>query len=279
MGVGASIMSAVFFDSPILNSPYGQPERHWELDEQGQPTSVIVHRRRQSALVSPIPKAKKIRGKAVQADFLADDTGQEYNPVEVINGIRSAVESWRRLPESQWQVTPTTARLLRHWRTHDFANQRPFFCQVEAVETVIWMTASEQKLVKITAFDLAQDETGNGLQLHRVEASPGFWTARVNQDIRIVLHKDGGHTLLAWVDHHDDAYRWAERRKIVPHERTGAMQIVEIVERTEERLVYTERVDDAPIEPVAVHRPFADLGDDELLSVGVPRDWLDAARG
>lgn len=140
------------------------------------------------------------------------------------------------------------------------------------------LTTSEQKLVKITAFDLAQDETGNGLQLHRVEASPGFWTARVNQDIRIVLHKDGGHTLLAWVDHHDDAYRWAERRKIVPHERTGAMQIVEIVERTEERLVYTERVDDAPIEPVAVHRPFADLGDDELLNVGVPRDWLDAVR-
>ncbi len=141
------------------------------------------------------------------------------------------------------------------------------------------LTASEQKLVKITAFDLAQDETGNSLQLHRVEASPGFWTARVNQDIRIVLHKDGEHTLLAWVDHHDDAYRWAERRKIVPHERTGAMQIVEVVERTEERLVYTERVDDAPAEPIATHRPFADLNDDDLLNVGVPRDWLEAVRG
>ncbi|HMO75958.1 MAG TPA: 3'-5' exonuclease [Sphingopyxis sp.] len=140
------------------------------------------------------------------------------------------------------------------------------------------LTANEQKQVKITAFDLAQDEAGNGLQLHRVEASPGFWTARVNQDIRIVLHKDGEHMLLAWVDHHDDAYRWAERRKIVPHERTGAMQIVEVVERTEERLVYTERVDDAPAEPVAIHRPFADLADDDLLNVGVPREWLDAVR-
>lgn len=140
------------------------------------------------------------------------------------------------------------------------------------------LTASEQKLVKITAFDLTQDETGNGLQMHRVEASPGFWTARVNQDIRIVLHKEGGNTLLAWVDHHDEAYRWAERRKIVPHERTGAMQIVEVVERTEERLVYTERVDEVPAEPVAVHRPFAELGDDDLLDVGVPRDWLDAVR-
>jgi len=140
------------------------------------------------------------------------------------------------------------------------------------------LTASEQKLVKITAFDLAQEEAGNGLQLHRVEASPGFWTARVNQDIRIVLHKDGNHTLLAWVDHHDDAYRWAERRKIVPHERTGAMQIVEVVERTEERLVYAERVDDALVEPTAARRPFASLNDDDLLNVGVPRDWLDAVR-
>ncbi len=133
-------MSEAFFHSPILNSPYAEPERHWELDENGQPTSMVVARRRQSSLVSPIPKARKIKGKAVQTDMLADFDGQEYNPTEVINGIRSAVESWRRLPESQWQVTPTTARLLRHWRTHNFANQKPFFCQVEAVETVIWLT-------------------------------------------------------------------------------------------------------------------------------------------
>ena len=76
----------------------------------------------------------------MQADLLADETGQEYNPAEVINGVRSAVDSWRQLPESQWQVTPTTARLLRHWRTHKLANQKPFFCQIEAVETVIWLT-------------------------------------------------------------------------------------------------------------------------------------------
>ena len=140
------------------------------------------------------------------------------------------------------------------------------------------LTTAEQKQVKITAFDLAQDESGNGLSLHRVEAAPGFWTARVSQDIRIVLHKDGDHTLLAWVGHHDDAYRWAERRRLVPHERTGAMQLVEIVERTEERLVYTETVEEVAPAPVAVHRPFAQLSDDDLLNVGVPRDWLGAVR-
>lgn len=133
-------MSEAFFRSPILNSPYEEPNRHWELDANGQPTNLVVARRRPSTLVSPIPKAKKVRGKAVQPDLLADDLGEQYNPTEVINGIRSAVESWRRLPESQWQVTPSTARLLRHWRTHGFANQKPFFCQIEAVETVIWLT-------------------------------------------------------------------------------------------------------------------------------------------
>lgn len=86
-------MSDVFFDSPILSSPYTEPRQHWELDANGQPTRIVVPRRRTSAFVSPIPKAKKVRGKAVQADLLSDGDGQEYNPTEVINGIRSAVES------------------------------------------------------------------------------------------------------------------------------------------------------------------------------------------
>ncbi|KAB7646100.1 BPTD_3080 family restriction endonuclease [Polymorphobacter fuscus] len=138
-------MTQQFFDAPILNSPYASPVRHWELDTNGQPTNIISPSRRSSSLVSPIPKAKKSRNaKGQQADFLADrdDLGfeQEYNPTEVINGIRSAVASWRDLTESQWNVTPTTARLLRHWRTHEFTDQKPFFCQIEAVETVIWLT-------------------------------------------------------------------------------------------------------------------------------------------
>jgi mRNA-degrading endonuclease RelE of RelBE toxin-antitoxin system len=140
------------------------------------------------------------------------------------------------------------------------------------------LTSAEQKQVKITAFDLAQNESGNGMQLHRVESATGFWTARVSQDIRIVLHKDGEHTLLTWVGHHDEAYRWAERRKLVPHERTGAMQLVEVVERVEERSVqFDTAAEDVP-PPVAVERPFAELSDDALLDVGVPREWLEAVR-
>lgn len=142
------------------------------------------------------------------------------------------------------------------------------------------LSAAEQKQVKITTVDLALDPTGNGLQLHRVEAAPGFWTARVSQDIRLVLHMDGERTLIAYVDHHDEAYRWASRRRLVPHERTGAMQFVEIVERTEERPLAPLSVAQPQEVPAALPlvRPFAALTDDQLLDVGVPRDWLEAVR-
>ena len=59
----------------------------------------------------------------------------------MINAVRQQVDQWRSLPHpNQWQVTPETARLLQHWRQHQFSNIRPFFCQVEAVETAIWLT-------------------------------------------------------------------------------------------------------------------------------------------
>src|SRR5690606_38577563 len=86
----------------------------------------------------------------------------------------------------------------------------------------------EQKQVKLTAFDLQFDPKGNGLQMHRIENSPGFWSVRVSRDLRIIVHKEGERTLLAYVDHHDPAYRWAERKRLIKHERTGAMQFVEI---------------------------------------------------
>jgi hypothetical protein len=81
-------VSEAFFQSPILNSPYEEPARHWELDTNGQPTSVILPRRRPSALISPIPKPRKVRGKSLlQPDLLTDERGEEYNPTEVINGV------------------------------------------------------------------------------------------------------------------------------------------------------------------------------------------------
>ena len=136
-----------FFDQPILNSPYEYPRRHWELDEHGQPTQKIVETRRRAEFITPIPKPKKRKGAAAQQEIVFDEgkglstKEQQYDPTSIINEVRGHVDAWRALPNpNQWQVTPETARLLQHWRHHQFSGVRPFFCQVEAVETAIWLT-------------------------------------------------------------------------------------------------------------------------------------------
>ncbi|CAM5554753.1 hypothetical protein ATER59S_04568 [Aquamicrobium terrae] len=147
-------MTQHFFEHPILNSPYGYPARHWELVD-GQPTNKILETRRRSELITPVPQPKKRRQKRGQKEMVFDEgkglssEEQEYNPTPIINEIRSYVDSWRNLPNpNDWQVTPETARLLQHWRHHPFQSQRPFFCQVEAVETAIWLTEVAPKLGK-----------------------------------------------------------------------------------------------------------------------------------
>ena len=140
-------MSNPFFDQPILNSPYAYPPRHWELDDDGQPTQRIIETRRSAKFITPIPKPRKRKGAAKQKEFVFEDSAglstkeQQYDPTPIINEVRGHVDSWRALPNpGQWQVTPETARLLQHWRNHDFSSIRPFFCQVEAAETAIWLS-------------------------------------------------------------------------------------------------------------------------------------------
>jgi type III restriction enzyme len=136
-----------FFEHPILYSPYEYPTKHWELDDTGQPTQRTIDKRRRAEFITPIPKPKKRRGSADQQQIIFDEgkglstKEQQYDPTSIINELRQQVDQWRTLPSAnQWQVTPETARLLQHWRHHKFNNQRPFFCQVEAVETAIWLT-------------------------------------------------------------------------------------------------------------------------------------------
>ena len=141
-------MSDPFFDHPILNSPYECPPRHWELDAQGQPTQQIIESRRRAEFITPIPKPRKRKGPAAEQRQMVFDEGrglssaaQQYDPTSIINELRQLVDRWRALPNpNQWQVTVETARLLEHWRYHEFSGIRPFFCQVEAVETAIWLT-------------------------------------------------------------------------------------------------------------------------------------------
>lgn len=138
-------MTNQFFEKPILYSPYAYPSRHWELDDTGQPTQRIVENRRRAEFITPIPKAKKQKAAPQQASLLFDDglssQAQLYAHTAIINGVRQEVDRWRRLPNANdWRVTPETARLLQHWRQHEFSSIRPFFCQVEAIETAIWLT-------------------------------------------------------------------------------------------------------------------------------------------
>ena len=138
-------MTVRFFDGPILNSPYEYPARHWELDSNGQPTDRVLERRRGVSFITPIPAARTRKNEQLElvADERARQLGAEdrqYKLIETIGSIRRQVDIWRALPEAQWRVTPETARLLKHWRHHRFNEIRPFFCQVEAVETAIWLT-------------------------------------------------------------------------------------------------------------------------------------------
>jgi type III restriction enzyme len=148
-------MANEFFEHPILNSPYEYPSRHWELDH-GQPTQQIVEQRRPAEYITPLPKPKKRKGQAEQASLLIDDDlglstqEQEYQKTAaIINAVRQEVGKWRALANpNTWHVSPETARLLQHWRHHKFSGVRPFFCQVEAVETVIWLTEVAPQLGK-----------------------------------------------------------------------------------------------------------------------------------
>ena len=142
------------------------------------------------------------------------------------------------------------------------------------------LSGQDQKAVKASVFDLQMDPSGNGLQLHRIDKSkdPNFWSARVNRDVRLVVHKSSNSILVAYVDHHDDAYAWAERRRIEAHPTTGAVQIVEVRERVEEiarpasfDFVFPEAQPAPSTEASAI---FAALDDEALLSVGVPTDWI-----
>jgi len=144
------------------------------------------------------------------------------------------------------------------------------------------LPAQDQKAAKVTVFDIQADPTAPGLRLHRVERSPdkNFWTARVNDDIRIVLHRTSASLLLCYVDRHDDAYRWAERRRIEAHPRTGAAQLVEIVER-QEQLPFSPapraKVTAEPLQAKPVPL-FAGSSAEQLLAYGVPPDWITAVQ-
>jgi superfamily I DNA/RNA helicase len=115
------------------------------------------------------------------------------------------------------------------------------------------------------------------LRMHRIDTSRDrhFWSVRVNQDIRIVVHQTDTTLTLCYVDHHIPAYRWAERRKLEAHPKTGALQLVEFRETVREIVVPVFVEGAKPSKPAL----FGSVSDDSLLSFGVPVEVLDEVRG
>lgn len=137
------------------------------------------------------------------------------------------------------------------------------------------LTAQEQKAVKTTAFDLQINPASPGMQFHKLERAKdtNFWSIRVSSDIRLIVHRTAESLLLCYVDHHDDAYKWASRRKLETHPKTGAAQIVEVRETVKEIIVpkYVEGEEPTPAKQLL----FAEMSEAELLSYGVPAEWLE----
>ena len=136
------------------------------------------------------------------------------------------------------------------------------------------LTGEEQKAVKTTAFDLQMNPAQPGMQFHKLGKArdPNFWSVRVGRDIRLIVHKSEASLLLCYVGHHDEAYRWAERRKLETHPKTGAAQLVEIRERVQEIFVPTYKEVEEQVS--AKPRLFDHVADEEMLGYGVPAEWL-----
>ena len=140
------------------------------------------------------------------------------------------------------------------------------------------LTGDEQKAAKTTAFDLQSNLVRPGLQLHKLDRArdPNFWSVRVSRDLRMIVHRTQNSLMLCYVDHHDNAYHWAERRKLETHPKTGAAQLVEVRETVREITVPVYVATEQQVSP----KPplFADTDESDLLGYGVPTEWLNDVR-
>lgn len=132
------IMSQVVIENPILNSPYEEPRRHFRFSDEGI-TNEIVEARRVSSYFMPIPAAKK-KGKQLQFD--TEWTRDRVEENKFINRVCARVNQWRQ--GGHIGVTKTTGQLLEYWTRPD-RERKLFFCQMEALETAIYVTKVARK--------------------------------------------------------------------------------------------------------------------------------------
>jgi type III restriction enzyme len=151
-----------FAENPIINSPFDKPQWHFELDEDGQPTGKRLPGRRGSTHVVPVPASRRRGPKQRELALFEDESGSRVSENALVNEIRKHVDQWRDLAPSQWGVTPETQRLLLHWRDPD-RERKQFFCQQEAVETLIWLA------------EVAPKRLRDSVESANAEANPGLY--------------------------------------------------------------------------------------------------------
>lgn len=119
--------SVATIDRLIVNSPYAEPERHWHYDRETRRFTLVEGGRRPAGYVVATPGSKSF-----------DDPGV-FHELPLVNQIRPRVAAWR---QAGWPgASPVTRRLLEHWNDpEERRDRRFFFCQLEAVETLIWLT-------------------------------------------------------------------------------------------------------------------------------------------
>src|SRR6478735_5408362 len=136
---GRLTMTQIVIENPILNSAFSEPTRHFRVDDDGI-TNEIVAGRRVSSYFVPIAQSKKKSGK--QPAFDTEWTKDRIEENRVVNQIRGRVNLWRQ--GGYPGVTPTTSRLLQYW-TDPEREKKLFFCQIEALETAIYITEATRR--------------------------------------------------------------------------------------------------------------------------------------
>lgn len=132
-------MSQVVIENPVINSPYCEPNRYFRFDDEGI-TSDIAEGRRPSSYFVPIarPKGKGLEAGLFDTEWLAERIKEN----DLINTIRQRVSVWRR--GGYAGVTPVTRHLLEYW-TDPNRERKLFFCQIEALETLIYVAEAATK--------------------------------------------------------------------------------------------------------------------------------------
>jgi type III restriction enzyme len=123
-------MAQKVIDTLIINHPYEEPKQYWKYLRETQEFELVDGRRASGYWKATQKSAKNI-----------DDPG-EFVPIDLVNIIRPRVRKWR---ESGYpNCTGTTRKLLQYWTDTEQREQRFFFCQLEAVETAIWLTEAPE---------------------------------------------------------------------------------------------------------------------------------------